>query len=202
MITLAGRRIKVSEKYVVDGYCFKTKEEAAIAINEIEGIEYLRKRTNFKNPQNVLAVYDKIIDKELFKTPIGYGFLRELQQILYNSSDIEQDRIRSIPVAGTAGAKDKKSKSKKKKKLYLMPEEQEKNYKNKITNLIILNVFFVIALVVVIIITNNSDNTNILNYRERLEREYNEKEDELAAWDSQLREKEHQLNEKEKNITP
>lgn len=195
----------MSEKYVVDGYCFKTQEEAAIAINEIEGIEYLRKRTNLKNPQSVLAVYDKIIDKELFKTPIGYGFLRELQQILYNSSDVQQDKIRSIPVAGmgeTKGKKDKKSKNSKKKKLYLMPEEQKKNYKNKITNLIILNVFFVIALIVVIIITNNSDNTNILNYRERLEREYNEKENELAAWDSQLREKEHQLNEKENNITP
>ena len=62
--------------------------------------------------------------------------------------------------------------------------------------------FIVIALILVIIITNNSENTNILNYRERLEREYNEKEDELAAWDSQLREKEHQLNEREKEITP
>ena len=186
----------MSDKYVVDGYCFKTQEEAAIALNEIEGIEYLRKRTNFKNPQSVLSVYDKIIDKELFRTPIGYGFLRELQQILYNSSEVEPDVIRNIPVAAAGEKKSKKSKEKNKKKLYLMPEEQEKKYKNKITNLIILNVFFIIALIVVIIITNNSENTNILNYRERLEREYNEKEDELAVWDSQLREKEQQLNEK------
>ncbi|MFG6325951.1 MAG: hypothetical protein K1W00_03795 [Lachnospiraceae bacterium] len=192
----------MSEKYVVDGYSFKTQEEAAIAVNEIEGIEYLRKRTNFKNPQSVLSVYDKIIDKELFKTPIGYGFLRELQQILYNASDIEPDSIRNIPVAAADEKKSRKSKDKKNKKLYLMPEEQEKKYKNKITNLIILNVFIVIALILVIIITNNSENTNILNYRERLEREYNEKEDELAAWDSQLREKEHQLNEREKEIMP
>lgn len=191
----------MSEKYVVDGYCFKTQDEAAIALNEIEGIEYLRKRTNFKNPQSVLSVYDKIIDKELFKTPIGYGFLRELQQILYNASEIEPDSIRNIPVAA-ADEKKSKSKDKKNKKLYLMPEEQEKKYKNKITNLIILNVFIIIALIVVIIITNNSDNTNILNYRDRLEREYNEKEDELAAWDSQLREKEHQLNEREKEVNP
>ena len=192
----------MSDKYVVDGYCFKTQEEAAIALNEIEGIEYLRKRTNFKNPQSVLSVYDKIIDKELFRTPIGYGFLRELQQILYNSSEVEPDVIRNIPVAAAGEKKSKKSKEKNKKKLYLMPEEQEKKYKNKITNLIILNVFFIIALIVVIIITNNSENTNILNYRERLEREYNEKEDELAVWDSQLREKEQQLNEKEKELNP
>lgn len=192
----------MSEKYVVDGYCFKTQDEAAIALNEIEGIEYLRKRTNFKNPQSVLSVYDKIIDKELFKTPIGYGFLRELQQILYNASEIEPDSIRNIPVAAADEKKSKKSKDKKNKKLYLIPEEQEKKYKNKITNLIILNVFIIIALIVVIIITNNSENTNILNYRDRLEREYNEKEDELAAWDSQLREKEHQLNEREKEVNP
>lgn len=193
----------MGEKYVVDGYCFKSQEEAAVAINEIEGIEYLRSRTNLKKPQNVLSVYDKIIDKELFKTPIGYGFLRELQQILYNSSEIEPEKIRSIPVASADEVKEnktKKSRGSKKKKLYLLPEEQEKKYKNKITNLIILNVLLVIALVVIIIITNNSDNTNILNYRERLEREYNEKEDELAVWDGQLKEKEQQLNEREKNM--
>ena len=68
----------MGEKYVVDGYCFKSQEEAAVAINEIEGIEYLRSRTNLKKPQNVLSVYDKIIDKELFKTPIGYGFLSKV----------------------------------------------------------------------------------------------------------------------------
>ena len=113
----------MSEKYVVDGYSFKTHEEAAIAVNEIEGIEYLRKRTNFKNPQSVLSVYDKIIDKELFKTPIGYGFLRELQQILYNAADIEPDSIRNIPVAAADEKKSRKSKDKKNKKLYLMPEE-------------------------------------------------------------------------------
>ncbi len=193
----------MGEKYVVDGYCFKSQEEAAVAINEIEGIEYLRSRTNLKKPQNVLSVYDKIIDKELFKTPIGYGFLRELQQILYNSSEIEPEKIRSIPVASADEVKEnktKKSRGSKKKKLYLLPEEQEKKYKNKITNLIILNVLLVIALVVIIIITNNSDNTNILNYRERLEREYNEKEDELAVWDGQLKEKEQKLNEREKNM--
>lgn len=191
----------MSDKYVVDGYSFKTQEEANTAMNEIEGIEYLRKRTNYKNPQSVLSVYDKIIDKELFKTPIGYGFLRELQQMLYNSSEVEPNMIRNIPVAAAGEKKAKKSKEKKK-KLYLMPEEQEKKYKNKITNLIILNVFFVIVLIFVIIITNNSENTNILNYRERLEREYNEKEDDLAVWDSQLKEKEQQLNEKEKGLAP
>lgn len=181
----------MSGKYVVDGYCFQSETDANNARNEIDGIEYLKKRTNFKNPESVLAIYNKIIEKQLFKTPIGYGFLRELQQILYNSPEIEEGTVRDIPVQASDGKRDKKSKDR---NASLMPEAQEKKYKNRITNMIILNVVLVIAIIVIIIMTNNSSNTNILNYRERLDREYQEKENDLAVWAGQLREKEEQLN--------
>lgn len=196
----------MSEKYIVDGFCFKTEEEANIARNEIDGIEYLMKRTNFNNSANVLAIYDRVIDKELFKTPIGYAFLKDLQQKLYDAEDIDDGMIRGIPVSSSVIVTNSKRKSKVKRERNkrskganktLLPDELEKKYKNRITNLIIVNVFIVIMLVIMLIITNNSENTNILNYRERLDREYTEKENELAIWDQQLKAREQQLNIKE-----
>lgn len=186
----------MADKYVVDGYSFKTESEARMAKNELEGIEYLKKRTNFNNAESVLNVYNKVIDKNLFKTPLGYGFLREMQQLLIKSPDISQDKIQDIPVMEISGKKDKKIKEK---RISIIPDEKEKKYKNMFTNMILLNVFLVMAIVLIIIITNNSSNTNILNYRDRLEREYSEKENELAVWDSQLRAKEQMLKELEES---
>lgn len=186
----------MADKYVVDGYRFKTELEAKMARNELEGIEYLKKRTNFNDPESVLSVYNKVIEKNLFKTPLGYGFLREMQQILQKSPDIVQDEIQDIPVVQISGNKRKKVKEK---RISIIPDEREKKYKNRMTNMVILNVFLVIVIILIIIITNNSENTNILNYRDRLEREYIEKENDLAVWDQQLRVKEQMLKELEEN---
>ncbi|MFQ9934526.1 MAG: hypothetical protein ACLRVQ_08890 [Lachnospiraceae bacterium] len=181
----------MKEKYVVDGYSFSTESEAKAARNEIEGIEYLKKRMNLKNPGSVLDIYDKAIEKNLFKTPIGYSFLRELQQFLLNSPDISPDDVRDIPVLSVSGKKDKKLKEK---RVSIIPKDGEKKYKSRITNLVILNIFLVIAIVIIIIITNNSSNINILNYKERIDREYEKKEDEMAGWAQELREREEELD--------
>lgn len=187
----------MSEKYVVDGYSFKNEQEAIKAQNELEGIEYLKKRTNFNKPEDVLAVYNKVIEKQLFKTPLGYGFLREMQQNLQNSDGIDLEIIPDIPVILNAS---KKEKSARPKKVRIIPDEREVKYKNRISNVVILNVFLIIIIIVIIVLTNNSSNTNILNYKERLEREYKKKEDEFVQWNKELIDKEDKLREKEKTL--
>lgn len=176
----------MSEKYIVEGYSFKTVQEAVNAKNEVEGIEYLKKRTNFKKPEDVLAVYNKVIEQQLFKTPLGYSFLREMQLMLQNSNEIDLEDIQDIPVVLNTSKKEKSSRPK---KVKIISDEREIKYKNRMSNMVILNVFLIIVLIVVIVLTNNSNNTNILNYKGRLEREYKAKENEL-------REKEKMLNQK------
>lgn len=189
----------IKDKYIVDGYAFSTEEEAEEAKNEVNGIEYLKSRSNFNKIENILAVYNKVLEKKLFKTPIGYNFLKELQSALYASEAIEDTQILPIPVLQTS------SKVVIKQKLPKTPKrldlsEKEVRYKNWFHNMIIFSFFLIVLIVLIVLITNNSSNTNILNYKARIDREFEEKEDTLVKWSDELAEKESSLNELEKNI--
>lgn len=176
----------MKEEYVVDGYSFTTKEEYEKAKKELEGMEYLKGRTNFENINEVLSVYNKVIDKKLFITPVGFDFLKELQTTLVEDGGMDLNEIKPIPVLAKSLGAEKKVKEKPK-------GEENSGHRNKLINLVIVNILLVIAIVIIIIITNNSQNTNVLNYKARLDREYEQREDSLAKWSQELKEKELEL---------
>lgn len=179
-----------TNKNTVDGYFFDDDDFFKTAKNEVEGVEYLRKRTNFSNPQNVLNIYNTVIDKKLFKTPIGYEFLKELQEFLYNSDAIDDEIIEPIPVfiLKVKGAKIKFDLPKVKKTV-----DKTSPYRTKFKNMIVLNVILIIILILFVIISNNSSNLNIINYKNRIDAEYIAKEDNLAMWDKELTAREEAL---------
>ena len=97
-----------NEKYTAGGYLFEDEESVKEARNEMEGVEYLKKRTNYKNPKSILNIYNTVIEKKLFKTPVGYEFLKQLQDYLLESEEIDGDQIMPIPVKRTTEKKGKK----------------------------------------------------------------------------------------------
>ncbi|MDY5576987.1 MAG: hypothetical protein SPF70_05850 [Lachnospiraceae bacterium] len=184
-----------NEKNVINGYCFENEESLKNAKNELEGIEYLKKRTNYSNPQNVWKIYHTVIEKRLFKTPVGYDFLKELQQYLEESKEIDNSQIAPIPVWES---------EKKGKKVRFdfsgikRAADKTSPYRNRFINMVILNVILLIILVLFIFISNNSHNLNIINYKNRIDAEYTEKEDNLAKWEEEISLREQEL---EKNQT-
>lgn len=184
-----------NNKYIIDGYSFSSKEEMEEAKNELSGIEYLESRTDLTKVKSVYATYNKIIEKELFRTPLGYKFLKDLQDILHKSSEIDDEDILPIPVLKTSDKVVNKQKAPKIQKNFNL-SGLEVRYKNKFINMIIFSVFLIIILVLMFFITNNSKNTNIINYKDRIDREYSKKEDSLIKWSEELSLKEKELEEK------
>ena len=90
-------------QYIVDGYSFSDEKSYKVAKNEQEGVAYLRKRINYNNAESVRNIYDTVIEKGLFKTPVGYEFLKELQGYLVENETIDHNRIRPIPVTISSG---------------------------------------------------------------------------------------------------
>ena len=90
-----NKNVNNKEKgFVVGGYTFKTKQEAQEAKDEMNAIKYLSGKTDSKDPKQVYVLYNKIIDRQLFYTSIGLNYLKNLQQFLYNSPDIPDDKIK------------------------------------------------------------------------------------------------------------
>ena len=173
-----------NEKYTAGGYLFEDEESLKEARNEMEGVEYLKKRTNYKNPKSILNIYNTVIEKKLFKTPVGYEFLKQLQDYLLESEEIDGDQIMPIPVKRTTEKKGKKFSIPKIKRSI----DKSSPYRNRFLNMVILNVVLVVILVLFILISN------IINYRNRIDAEYTEKEDNLARWEKQLQIREEQLS--------
>ena len=81
--------------YQVEGYAFETKEQEHTAKHEVEIIGYIRKNTRMDDPDIVLALYNKLVLKEIFVTPVGYDML-ERTEINMAYRKAEQERWKSF----------------------------------------------------------------------------------------------------------
>ena len=70
------------------GFLFLNGEDAALADKERKQIEYLEKHLDYKNAEQVLSVYQKLIEERTFKTPVGVIYLKHLQDFLTNKEYI------------------------------------------------------------------------------------------------------------------
>lgn len=78
---------------VVDGFKFPSYKEAQTALKEKENVEAIKTRLDMGNPESIYQIYEKLIQREMFKTIIGYSFLLELRHCLvteymYNEEDL------------------------------------------------------------------------------------------------------------------
>ena len=73
---------QLQETYEAGGFVFRTKKEAELAQREIEGTKYLRQKLDMENPNAVFSIYQNLIEQDLFETPVGYCFLKELRDYL------------------------------------------------------------------------------------------------------------------------
>ena len=74
---MAGR-----EDWTINGFQFGSEKDAKQAKSEELKIQMLEEKMDYKNPQMVMMVYKKAIDDRIFKTPVGYDYLKQLQKRL------------------------------------------------------------------------------------------------------------------------
>lgn len=194
-----NKNVNNKEKgFVVGGYTFKTKQEAK---DEMNAIKYLSGKTDSKDPKQVYVLYNKIIDRQLFYTSIGLNYLKNLQQFLYNSPDIPDDKIKPIPVKSeTQAAIDRRrERNEHRSELHTLSIQVAK-YKNNFMRIMIVNVFLVIALIAMFFILKTGSNSNVINYEVNVQNKYSSWQTELESKEAKLKEKEKELNSREAEL--
>ncbi len=88
-------------KMVVDGFAFTEGEAAQKACQEEDGIQYVKDRLDMENPRMVLEMYHKLLSEQVFETPIGLFYLKNLQNYLLEAPEVEKESIEAIPVFGS-----------------------------------------------------------------------------------------------------
>ena len=184
--------LKMNAQLVVQGVRYASVHDAAAAREELKKIMYIRSRMNFSNPEEVLAIYNKMIENKLFVTPTGHEFLFEIRALLIQAPGIDNDRIHTINTESlfTQRARNEARAAMRPVVSYDAKAEMKK-MKNGYRTSVIVNIFLVIVIIALFAIALNSDNPNILNYKTVIENQY-------ADWEQNLEERERALKEKER----
>ncbi len=182
--------------YVVNGYQFETKEDYDAALKEKKGILYLNEQLDKNEPARILQLYNELIEKKLFITPVGIDFLKQLRAALLKAGGISRNDVLPVYVPSKSsedGAKNDRKMSARYEKDIKDLETGLLKQKNGKRTSIILNVVLAAVVVAMFIIASTTSNANIINYERVLQDKY-------ASWAEDLKEKEQELNEKQREL--
>lgn len=172
----------------VNGYCFTTKEDAGLAMQEKEKAIYLEKRMDYRNPRNVMSIYDKAIETRTFRTPVGLEYLKRLQNFLDQTT--LRDEVQDIPIYQNYVLVEKKEPVEAKRRVRSNPL---KVLQRKYRLSLLLNGALAAAVIAMFVIALSGENANIINYRSAVVNEYSEWEQELTERENAVREREREL---------
>ncbi|MBQ7955881.1 MAG: hypothetical protein IJ282_09025 [Lachnospiraceae bacterium] len=176
---------------VVDGYCFLGEDDAELARQEEKKIMYMDRHMDYSVPEKVLMLYTRSIDERIFKTPIGYDYLRKMQDFLLNSPEINPEDVPPIKLFVNFKPT-MRSRTNPARERVQPPAEKKKV--NKFALSVLLNFTLAIAVAVMFYIAVKSDNPNIINYENAVVNKYAAWEEELTQREQIVREKERELN--------
>lgn len=197
--------------YEAGGFVFRTKKEAELAQREIEGTKYLRQKLDMENPNAVFSIYQNLIEQDLFETPVGYCFLKELRDYLLMIPAISNEEVLAIPIRYPQTEEEEKKQKKEQKKEEQRKERQRekekaknkkeqkkegKNYKGRCQFFMVTSLILLISVVSMMLLAATSDNVNILNYENKLIDKYSSWEQELEEREQAVKEQEQALEEK------
>lgn len=202
---------QLQETYEAGGFVFRAKKEAELAQREIEGTKYLRQKLDMENPNAVFSIYQNLIEQDLFETPVGYCFLKELRDYLLMIPAISNEEVLAIPIRYPQTEEEEKKQKKEQKKEEQRKERQRekekaknkkeqkkegKNYKGRCQFFMVTSLILLISVVSMLLLAATSDNVNILNYENKLIDKYSSWEQELEEREQAVKEQEQALEEK------
>ncbi len=185
--------LKMADKtdWIVEGFQFGTEQDANLAKNEKLRVERLEERLDYQSLEMVYAVYKKAVENRVFKTPVGYEFLKKLQRILKENPDFEYE-VEEIPIQGVYSLRESANPTVERIKASQKKPKPAKKTVGLRASLFI-NVVLMLLIALMFYISMTSTNPTALNYERAVQNKYAEWERELSERESAVREKEREL---------
>lgn len=169
------------------GYIFGSLEDAELARGEQKTIAFLEKKIPYDDVETTLKIYHKALGERLFKTPVGYEYLKSMQQQMIERG-MDPTRINPIPIFQVYSQKDDEVVPRREP----LPDKKVelKRTRGVLRTSILFNVALLFLVIAMFVITLRSDTPNMINYRSAIENEY-------SSWEQELQEREKIVKEKE-----
>ena len=180
---------ETKDQYTVNGFLFGDKADVEIANQELSAIQFIEKKISGQSVETVLAVYQAALEKKMFRTPVGYCYLRDLQKRMIKGG-VDKERIPPISLYQVYNDAYKVQERPRR----ITQTKKEINPDRRLMrNSIWANIIMVFIILVLFIITLTGENANVLNYRNVITNEYSSWEEELKSREQAVREKEREL---------
>lgn len=177
---------------MINGFVFYNIAEAEQAKKEAAGVLYIRERVRMDEPENVLELYNKMIQQDLFETAVGYAYLSELREYLLTIPFIDREKILPIQVQHPAL---EESIRRRVQMSIKGTKRQEVNldYKKRFQIAAWIGGMLAVCVAAMFVITATTNNATVLNYETELINRY-------EAWEEELSEREAAVSEKEEEL--
>lgn len=189
----------VKNQYQIDQYSFVSREEYERALKEKETIAYLQANTGSDDAKALLKIYNRSVEKESFRTIIGIEYLSSLRKRLSMSGVVTEEALAPVPVPGVV-AKGKQGEGMNQSQLERQVSRYKAAYESARSGRIIKNmtIFILIMVIVAILLITYQSRYSVFtyftNYKEKMREELI---DEYTDWETQLEQKEQELNDRE-----
>lgn len=172
----------------VNGFVFGSASDVELAKQELNSAKYIDSKIADKNAATVLAIYKAALEKKIFRTPVGYAYMHDLQKRMV-SMGIKPEDIDPIPLFQVFGsAKEEKAPR------VITVKKKKEPYERKNAMLTLVNFILIIMIIIMFIISLSGSRPTVLNYKRAIENEYSAWKQELDQRESLIKEKERELN--------
>lgn len=182
---------------IIEGFYFSNGKIAEQARREANGVKYIRENTDMDNPEILLQLYQKLLEENLFETPVGLGFLKELRDELAAIPSVGEQELAAIPTDALLNQNEVRGVKREMNAERSRMERRQEQWKKRLRASLAVNLFLGIVMIGILVIAMTNDHPNIINYENKLVDKY-------AQWQQELDEREQTIKEKERElgITP
>ena len=176
------------ESLIVEGFVFPSYKEAQIAKKEQANIDAIRKRMHGADGKTQWELYCKLVEREMFKTMVGYSFLYELRHHLMEKYGYREQELPNMELP-------KRMEYDKVAELNRGKMETKIQYlmmvKTRMTITIVALLFVIVGM---FIIAATNPNVGYVNTEEKIVNKYSAWQEELERREAAVKEKEEELN--------
>lgn len=181
------------KSYRVGGYVFEDEYDYKEAKKEADSVEYIRVKADLSDLNKTIKLYNKLVERQTFRTVIGFDFLKELRSRILAQHIVDESSLPCIRVEKSGRSRPYSAAiSRESENKY---REQAKILKSKLRSSRIINAFLILIIAAMIVITlfarKNNSYTNIEN---EIVNKYAAWAEELEAREKAIRQKEAALN--------
>lgn len=175
------------QSLIVDGFVFPSYKEAQIAQKEKKNIEVIRSRTPLQDEKACFDLYSKLIEREIFKTMVGYSFLAELRRHLVEDFMYSEE---SLPDVILPRRMDYDRVNDMNQGILKTRLDKEIAANGRMKMVIFALIFIIVVMFVIATINPNSQYLNVEN----------KVLDKYSAWQEELQQREQVIREKEDEL--